>query len=116
MNSGSGGGAMPAEPWLYACGFRVVVGKLMHLSLPAEGSTQMGECRILVCEGNEIDLEIDVHTVIIGLNPTGYDQDGSPKYHIGELVQANLRAREKTALSIERYYTNVMHQSNTMVA
>ncbi len=116
MNNGSGGGAMPAEPWLFACGFRVVVGRLMHLSLPTEGSSQMGKCRILVCEGNEIALDIDLHTAIIGLSPTGYDEEGNAKYHIGELVQANLRARDKTALSIERYFTNVMHQSNAMAA
>ena len=121
MPGGSGGGAMPAEAWLFACGFRVVIGKLLDLELPKGDPVQplaaadLGHCQILICEGTAITVNVDFHTAIIGLDPAGVDLNngGRPVYHIGELVQVNLRARDRTALSIERYFSNVMHHSNT---
>jgi hypothetical protein len=132
---GGGPGGMPTEAWLFACGFRVVIGKLMNLTLPQgnhlwvqgdpDPAPNFGTCHVLICGGNDASFEVDFHTAIIGLQPAGTvdDPDANPApgepvpkillYHLGELVQVNLRARSRVALSIERYFTNVSHQSNT---
>jgi len=130
MPRGGPGGGMPTEAWLFACGFRTVIGKLLNLSLPTgdplaflhPGDPQLGTCRVLICAGQDAHFGVDFHTAIIGLSPSvtpTIDNNGnlsnSPTlhYHVGELVQVNLRARSNVALSIERYFTNVSHQSNT---
>jgi len=120
MSRGGPGGGMPTEAWLFACGFRVVIGKLLRLELPTgtPAAPVAGTCEVLISEGVQVAFEVDFHTAIIGMHPAGvaaapHPTPGVPLYHIGELVQVNLRAREPAALSIERYFSNVMHMGNT---
>ncbi len=123
---------MPAEPWMFACGFRVVIGKLLNLTLPSgnhnDDPITPGICEILICEGVPVEFGVDFHTAIIGLQPSVTNGPGTTEgeadstkmaaprlhYHVGELVQVNLRARSKVALSVERYFSSVMHQSNAL--
>ena len=110
---GSGSGSMPTEAWLFACGFRVVIGKLLKLELPTgtHAAPVNGTCEVLICKNVQVAFVVDFHTAIIGLHPVGLGPNNEALYHVGELVQVNLGAREDVAVSIERYFSNVMHQN-----
>ena len=129
MPRGGGGTGMPTEAWMFACGFRTVIGKLLELTLPqpvekagwSEGDPvadkpTYGNCKVLLCAGTIVEFDVDFHTAIIGLQPAGLvtaNKADSALYHVGELVQVNLGARSNIALSIERYFTNVSRAAST---
>ena len=92
MQGGGGGGAMPIEPWMLACGFRFLVGKLKKLDTNGKSTVQ-------ITKGIDIDFEVDEDTVLIGLEEQVIKQQG--------MVRVNLRDTGPRAVSIERYFTSM---------
>ncbi len=93
MPGGGGSGAMPIEPWMLACGFRFIVGKLKVLNTNGKSTVQ-------VANGIDVDFDVDNDTVLIGLEQHVIDQQ--------EMVRVNFRDTGPRAVSIERYFMPAM--------